>query len=314
MYGDLRILTGTAHPELAKAICAYLGVPLGQADIKQFSNENIFIQIKESVRSQDVFIIQPLCSPVNYNIMELLIFLDTAKRASAGRITAVIPYYAYGRTDKKDQPRVPITARLLADLITVAGASRVLTMDLHARQIQGFFNIPVDELPGCPLLARHFVQKDLRNTVIVAPDIGAAKRARDFADTLNIKFAIINKRRHKETREVTVEGIIGNVARHHAILVDEEIERGGSMLEAAKALKDAGARDIYACATHAVLSRGAVKRLASFPFLEIVVTDTVPVPPRKRLPNMVVIPVASYLGDVIRAIHLGESVGALLGE
>ena len=318
MHKDLRILTGNAHPALAQAICDHIKIPLSPAIVKQFSNENIWVQLQESVRSKDTYIIQPLSSPVNQNIMELLIMLDTCKRASAGRITAVIPYYAYGRTDKKDQPRVPITARLLADLITVAGANRVVTIDLHAQQIQGFFNIPVDELRALPLLADHYKAKhfNLSDVVVVSPDIGAAKRARDLAVLLGIdnQFAIINKRRDEVTGKVTALNIIGDVASKHAIVVDEEINTGSSVLACANALTDCCVADIYVCATHAVFSGDVMENLRAFPFKEIVVTDTLPLPPEKMLPNIKFVSVAPLLGDVIKWIYAGKSLGQLLGE
>jgi ribose-phosphate pyrophosphokinase len=318
VYNNLRVLTGTAHPALAHSICDHLKIHLSEAMVKTFSNENIFVQLKESVRSKDVYIIQPFSSPVSDNIMELLIMLDTCKRASADRITAVIPYYAYGRTDKKDQPRVPITARLLADMVTVAGANRVVTMDLHAQQIQGFFNIPVDELQALPLLARYFKQKHLNldDVVIVSPDIGAAKRARDLAVLLGIdnQFAIINKRRDRQTGKVTALNVIGDVAGKYAILVDEEINTGSSVLAGAEALTGCDCNDIYVCCTHAVFSGDVMENLTAFPFKEIVLTDTLPLPPEKHLPNMRFVSVAPLLGDVIRCIYEGRSLGQMLGE
>jgi len=315
---NLRILTGNAHPALARAICDHLKIHLSEATVRQFSNENIWVRLKESVRSKDVYIVQPFSSPVNHNIMELLIMLDTCKRASAGQITAVIPYFAYGRTDKKDQPRVPITARLLADLITVAGANRVVTLDLHAQQIQGFFNIPMDELRALPLLARYLKRKRLRpeDVVVVSPDIGAAKRARDLAVMLDIpsQFAIINKRRDPITSKVTALNVIGDVAGKQAILVDEEINTGSSVLAAAEALVAAQATDIYVCCTHAVFSGDVRENLAGFPFKEIIVTDTLPLPAEKRLDNVRIVSVAPLLGDVIHCIHEGRSLGQMLGE
>lgn len=318
MSDDLRILTGNAHPALADAICQHLGITLTPADVVEFTNENIFVRLKESVRGKDTYIVQPFSSPVNHNIMELLIMLDTCKRASAGRITAVIPYYAYGRTDKKDQPRVPITARLLADLITVAGANRVVTLDLHAQQIQGFFSIPMDELRALPLLSRYFRQKnlDLDEVVVVSPDIGAAKRARDLAVMLGVpnQFAIINKRRDPITGTVTALNTIGDVACKVAIIVDEEINTGGSVLAAAEALKAANTGDIYVCCTHAFFSGDFKEKLTGFPFKEIVITDTLPLPQEKELPNIKIVSVAPLLADVIKCIHTGESLGEMLGE
>jgi ribose-phosphate pyrophosphokinase len=318
LLSDLRILTGNAHPALAQAICDHLKIRLSEATVRQFSNENIWVQLKESIRSKDVYIVQPFSSPVNQNIMELLIMLDTCKRSSAGQITAVIPYYAYGRTDKKDQPRVPITARLIADLITVAGANRVVTLDLHAQQIQGFFNIPMDELRALPLLARYFKRKhlNLNDVCIVSPDIGAAKRARDLAVMLGIpsQFAIINKRRDPVTSKVTALNVIGDVCGKRAILVDEEINTGSSVLAAARSLAAAQATDIYICCTHAVFSGEVLENLTGFPFKEIVVTDTLPLPEEKRLDNIRFVSVAPLLGDVIKCINEGKSLGQMLGE
>lgn len=324
MHNDLRILTGNAHPTLAQEICKYLGVAPTPAEVFQFSNENIFVRLLESIRGKDTYIIQPFSSPVNDHIMELLVMLDTCKRASAGRITAVIPYYAYGRSDKKDQPRVPITARLLADLISVAGANRVVTLDLHAQQIQGFFNIPMDELRALPLLARYFKKKmnKLNDVVVVSPDIGAAKRARDLASMLGSpnQFAIINKRRDPVTSKVSALNIIGDVADKTAIIVDEEINTGGSVLAAAIALREAKAGDIYVCCTHAVFSGDYRENLTAFPFKEIIVTDTLPLPqeddlpPEKRLKTLKVVHIAPLLADVIKCVHTGGSLGKMLGE
>src|SRR6476661_1021727 len=224
---ELIIFSGNANPALATAVSAYLGVPLGKADVFSFSNENIFVKLNESVRSNDVFIIQPTSSPVNRSIMELLIMIDAVKRASAARVTAVLPYYAYGRTDKKDQPRVPITARLIADLLTAAGAQRILTVDLHAGQIQGFFNLPVDELTAVYLLARHFREKQIPNPVVVSTDIGNAKRARNFAEMIGAPLAIVEKRRNGNDDRAEVLNIIGSVAGRAAVLVDDEVDTGG---------------------------------------------------------------------------------------
>lgn len=311
MYGTMRLFSGRANPPLAQRISEYLKVPLDEAEIFEFPNENIFVRLKKSVRAQDVFLIQPTCSPVNRNIMELLIMIDTLKRASAGRITAVIPYYGYGRTDKKDQPRVPITARLIADMITVAGANRVLTVDLHAGQIQGFFSIPVDEMTAMPLLVRHFREKAVPNPVIVAPDVGATKRARNFAQALNAPLAVIEKRRVENRPTARVLNLIGRVRGKNAIIVDDEIDTGGSLVGAFEILRRRGAQQIYACATHGVFSPPAVERLSALDFAEIVVTDTVLIPPEKRMRHLTVLSVAPLLGEVIRRIHTGESVGAM---
>ena len=309
LNGAPKVFSGNANKALAEAICDYLKIPLGKADVFQFPNENVFVQFQENIRQRDVFIVQPSSTPVNTSIMEMLIMLDAAKRASAGRITAVLPYYGYGRTDKKDQPRVPITARLVADLITTAGADRVLTMDLHAGQIQGFFNIPVDELTALTILCRYFEEKALEDLVVVATDIGISKRARDMAERLNAPLAIIEKRRVLGQPESL--NIIGEVKGKTALTFDDEIDTGGSLLSAAKALKDAGVRDIYSCATHGVLSGPAAERLAGSPIQEIVLTDTIPIPENKRDGKLTILSVAPLFGEAIRRIHEGESVGAL---
>ncbi len=314
MYGELAIFSGNANRPLAEEIAHYLGVSLRGADVIQFPNENIFVRLHGSVRSQDVFLIQPTCSPVNTNIMELLIFIDTLRRDSAGRITAVVPYYAYSRSDKKDQPRVPITARLIADLITVAGADRFLTIDLHAGQIQGFFTIPVDDITAFHLLSDYFKAKSLGNAVVVAADVGISKKARNFAQELNLPLAIIEKRRISDGSKATALNVIGDVKGKNAIIFDDEIDTAGTMVEAAEFLKKAGVRDVYACATHPVFSPPATERLRQAPFREIVVTNTVPVPPYKQLPNLTVLSVGPLLGEVIRRIHLGISVGEMFNE
>ncbi|MBI3744397.1 MAG: ribose-phosphate pyrophosphokinase [Chloroflexi bacterium] len=309
LNGEARVLTGNANRPLAQAICDYLKIPLTPTDVFQFSNENIFVRIKENVRQRDVFVVQPISTPVNTSIMEMLIMIDAAKRASAGRITAVLPYYGYGRTDKKDQPRVPITARLLADLITTAGADRLLTMDLHAGQIQGFFNIPVDELTALTLLTRYFEEKALDKLVVVATDIGISKRARDLAERLNSPLAIIEKRRVEGLPESL--NVIGDVNGMTALTFDDEIDTAGSLVSAAKALKAQGVREIYSCATHGILSGPAPQRLRESPIKEVVLTDTVPVPTDKRDHKVTVLSVAPLFGEAIRRIHEGESVGAL---
>ncbi len=314
MYGDLALFSGNANRPLAEEIAQALGTRLRGADVFQFANENIFVRLHSSVRSDDVFIVQSMTVPVHKHIMELLIFLDTVRRDSAGRITAVVPYYAYGRTDKKDQPRVPITARLLADLITVAGADRVLTMDLHAGQIQGFFTIPVDEISAFHLLSDYFIDKQIPNVVVVAADIGAAKKSRNFAAALDAPLAIVEKRRALDGDRAAILNLIGDVAGCNAIIFDDEIDTAGTMVEAALFLKERGAQDIYACATHAVLSPPAPQRLREAPFKEIVVTNTIDIPPQKRLPNLTILSVGPLLGEVIRRIHLGISVGAMFNE
>lgn len=310
-FEDLTIFTGNANPQLAEAIAGDLKVGLGNLQVTEFSNENIFVKINESVRENDVFIVQPFSSPVNRSIMELLIIIDAAKRASAGRITAVVPYYAYGRTDKKDQPRVPITARLIADLITTAGADRILTLDLHAGQIQGFFNIPVDELTAMYLLANYYRAKKIRDKVVVSTDIGNAKRARNFAELLDAPLAIVEKRRLGNADRTEVMNLIGEVEGKTAILVDDEIDTAGSVTQAANTVLEHGAKQIYAACVHPVLSGSAVERLRESPIVEFVTTDTIPIPPEKRLDNMRVLSVAPMLAETIARIHTGGSIGAL---
>ena len=280
-------------------------------NVFEFSNENIFVQIQENVRQRDVFVVQPICSPVNKNLMELLISIDAMKRASAGRITAVMPYYGYSRTDKKDQPRVPITARLVADLITVAGADRVLTVDLHAGQIQGFFSIPVDELTAEYIISDYFDEKDLGDFVVVATDVGITKRARDIAERLHVPLAIIEKRRigNEDTAETLT--VIGEVEGKCAVLVDDEVDTGGSTSNAAEALDGHGATEIYACCTHPILSGTGIKRIEASLIKELVVTDTVPIPDTKKSGKIVVLSLASLIGEAIHRIHAGLSVGAM---
>ncbi|HEY4384270.1 MAG TPA: ribose-phosphate pyrophosphokinase [Ktedonobacteraceae bacterium] len=307
----LSIFSGNANRSLAVAICKHLRIPLGDADVFQFSNENIFVKINDNVRGHDVFVIQPFGSPVNRSIMELFIMIDALKRASASRITAVIPYYAYGRTDKKDQPRVPITARLIADCITVAGAHRVVTMDMHAGQIQGFFNIPVDELTTQIIQARYFSSKDLQPFTVVSTDEGFAKKARKLADRLSAPLAIVEKRRVGNDGNTEAMGIIGNVEGRNALIVDDEIDTAGSLTQAVRVVYEQGARDIYCCATHGVFSGPAIERLSKAPIKEIVVTDSLQCPEHKRLPNMTVLSVAELLAGAISRIHDGRSVSEL---
>ena len=311
MYGDLSIFTGNAHPALAKAVCHYLEVELGQAEVFEFSNENIFVKINESVREKDVFVIQPTCSPVSKSILELLIMLDALRRASAGRITAVIPYFAYGRTDKKDQPRVPITARLLADMIETAGAHRVLTMDLHAGQVQGFFNIPVDELTAVGLLCDHLRRYDLRDLVVVSSDIGFAKRARNFAELLDAPLAIIEKRRMGNDGHSESLSIIGDVRGKTALVVDDEVDRASSLMGAIEVLHRQGVREVLACCTHAVLSGPAVDRLRDAQVTRLLTTDTIRLDPGKWVDRVEVVSVAPLLGEAINRIHAGTSVGEM---
>ena len=308
---ELKIFTGNAHPALAQSVCDYLDIPLGKCETFEFSNENIFVRILDNVRQRDVFVIQPFSSPVNKNLVELLIILDALKRASAGRITAVVPYYAYGRTDKKDQPRVPITARLIADLLTVAGANRLLTVDLHTAQIQGFFNIPVDELTALYLLSDYFRSKQIDDLVVVATDIGISKRARDFAARLKAPLAIMEKRRLDNAGQTETLNVIGDVKGNVALTVDDEIDTSGSLVNTVTALTERGVTEVYACCTHPVLSGPAIQRITTCPVKEIIVTDTLHLPDSKRLDNITVLPIAALLGEAIHRIHTGQSVGAM---
>ena len=311
IYGELALVSGSANQGLAREISEHLETPLVGRDITDYPNENVFIRMHRSVRSQDVFIIQPTSSPVNRNLMELLIMIDCVKRASAGRITAVIPYFSYGRTDKKDQPRVPITARLIADLLTVAGANRLLTVDLHAAQIQGFFSIPVDELTALNMLSHYFKDRAFDDLVVVATDIGISKRARDLAAQLNTPLAIMEKRRTSNTDQTETLNVIGEVEGRVALTVDDEIDTGGSLVSTVAALQEQGAKEVYACCTHPVFSGSAIQRIASSPVKEVVVTDTLPVSNEKKLDKITVLPIAPLLGEAIHRIHTGLSVGAM---
>ncbi|HEU0022908.1 MAG TPA: ribose-phosphate pyrophosphokinase [Dehalococcoidia bacterium] len=311
---ELKVFSGTAHPELTRAVCQYMEIPVGKSEAFKFANDNTFVRILENIRQRDVFIIQPTCAPVNDNLMELLITIDACKRASAGRITAVMPYYGYGRTDKKDQPRVPITARLVADLLTAAGADRILTVDLHAGQIQGFFNIPVDELTAMPILTRYFRAKEISDLVVVAVDIGISKRARDVAESLNAPLAIIEKRRLGNHDRTEILNVIGDVKGKTALTFDDEILTGGTVVNAARALVEAGVTEVFCCATHPVFSKAAPGIIAKSNFQEVVVTDTVPVPAGKRNGKITVLSVASLLGEAIQRIHKGQSVGDLFHD
>jgi len=308
---ELTVFTGNAHPALAQAVTEYLGIPLSRCEVFEFSNENTFVRILDNVRQRDVFVIQPICSPVNKSLVELLIMLDALKRASAGRITAVVPYYGYGRTDKKDQPRVPITARLIADLLTVAGANRLLTVDLHAEQIQGFFSIPVDELTALYLFRDYFKEKNIDDLVVVATDIGISKRARDLAAKLDAPLAIMEKRRVGNLDRIETLNVIGEVEGKIALTVDDEIDTGGSLVNTASTLLEHGADEVYACCTHPVFSGSAIQKLTACPVKEIVVTDTIPVTGDKKLDIITVLPIAPLLGEAIHRIHSGQSIGAM---
>ena len=310
--GNPVIFAGNSHPQLVRDICDYLGQDIGQVEVFKFSNDNTFVKILENVRQKDVFILQSTVEPVNDHIMEMLIMIDAAKRASAGRITAVVPYYSYARTDKKDQPRVPITGRLVADLIETAGADRVVMIDLHAGQVQGFFQVPVDELTAMPRQVEYFLDRNLDDPVVVAADIGITKKARDFANWINAPLAIVEKRRIGNEDRVESLNVIGSVDGRLAILFDDEIGTGGTMIAAAEAVIAAGAKEIYVVATHGVLPGDASTRLAEKPYIkEVVITDTVPLPADKVNSKIKVISIAPLLGEAIRRIHEGRSVGEL---
>jgi ribose-phosphate pyrophosphokinase len=318
-FDEMRVFAGNGNPALANAISERLGVPLGDATIVKFSNENIFVRLNESVREKDVFVVQSLSAPdLSDRIMELLILLDACRRASAGRVTAVIPYYAYGRTDKKDQPRVPITARLLADMIQAAGAQQVLTVDLHAGQIQGFFSIPMDELTAMHLLVRYFKDKNWNDLVVVSPDVGFAKRARNFAEALGAPLAIAEKRRvqHFNRQDGShtspeILNMIGDVAGRRCVIVDDEISTGSSMVEVVELCKRQGASEVYACCVHPVLAANAAQRLRNSGIRELVTTDTLPLRDEQLFPELTVLSVSTLLAEVIQRIHSGVSVDTI---
>jgi ribose-phosphate pyrophosphokinase len=286
-------------------------MPLGQCEVFEFSNENIFVHFEENVRARDVFLVQTMTPPVNTRLMELFIMIDAARRASAGRITAVVPYYPYSRSDKKDQPRVPITARLIANFLETAGADRLLTVDLHAGQIQGFFNIPVDELTALSILAGYFKEKAIPDLTVVATDVGGAKGARRMADRLDAPLAIVEKRRLGNEERVEVMTVIGEVEGRAVLIVDDEVLTAGTLVATAEVVLQHGATAVYAAATHPILSGPAVERIERSPIKELVFTDTIPLRAEKRLSNMTVLTVAPLLGEAIRRIHTGQSVGAL---
>ncbi len=309
----LKIFTGTANRDLAKNIADALKVPLGEIMVSRFSEGEIRLKIMEDVRGRDVFIVQPTCPPVNDNVMELLIMLDAFRRASARRITAVLPYYGYARQDRKDQPRVPITAKLMANLITVGGAHRVLTMDLHAQQIQGFFDIPVDHLYAYPVLSSYFRQKNLKDLTVVSPDVGGIKMARAYAKGLGADLAIVDKRR-SGPNEVEAMNLIGEVKGRTVLIPDDMIATAASLVEAVNALVRFGAKDIYASCTHAILSGNAVEKIQNSVLKEVVVTDTIPLPPEKRVGKIKVLPVAPLLGEAILRIHNEKSISSLFDD
>ncbi|MCF6157808.1 MAG: ribose-phosphate pyrophosphokinase [wastewater metagenome] len=308
----LKIFTGNANPELAKKICDYLSIQLGNAYVGRFPDGEIDIKVNEDVRGADIFLIQPTCPPVNENLTELLIFIDCLRRASAARITAVLPYYGYARKDRKDEGRVPITAKLVANIITEAGADRVLTVDLHAAQIQGFFDIPVDHLLAFPVLSKHFEGLRSDDWVVVSPDVGGIKLARNYSKKLGIKLAVVDKRR-VGPEETHIGFVIGDVYDKNVILMDDLIATGGSIAEAANVLKEKGAKDIYVGATHPVFCGAAVEKLYNAPIKEIIVTDTIPLNEKvKSINNKIkVLSISELLGEAIMRIHRHKSVSSL---
>ena len=313
-YGDIKLFAGSGCPVLAQRIADYIGKPLGGWDIIDFPNENLWVKLHGSVRGQDVFLIQSHSRPVHRNMMEMLIAIDTLKRDSAGRITVVAPYLAYSQSDQKTQPRTPITARLLADMIEVAGADRWMTLDLHAGQIQGFYKIPGDVLTARYILVDFFKEKELDDAIIVTPDLGFAKGGRRYADDLGLPLAFVEKRRLGNDLRRQALTLIGDVEDKNVIIVDDLVDTGGSIQQAVQVVRDHGAQDVYIAFTHAVLSEPAVERLASLSVKEIVTTDTIPIPEDKMLPNITVLTVAQLLGEVIVRSHEGRSVGELFNE
>jgi ribose-phosphate pyrophosphokinase len=310
MPDELKLFTGNANPVLARKISRYLEIPLAKAKVDYFPDGETFVKINEDARGTDAFIIQSTCPPVNKNLMELLIMIDALRRASARRITAVIPYYGYARQDRKVQPRVPITAKLVANLITIAGADRILVMDLHVGQIQGFFDIPVDHLFAAPVLINYFRKKKLKNVVVVSPDPGGVERASAFAKRLSASLAIIDKRRPQPS-VAKIMNVIGEIRGKNALLVDDMIDTGGTTVKAAEVLKKKGASTIYLCCTHPVFSRNASRLLEKSPAKEVVATNTIPLDEKKKSPKIKILSVAELLGEAIMRIHQESSVSSL---
>lgn len=309
-FSDYKVFTANSHPALAEEISAIMGKPLGKATVNKFSDGEISISIGETVRGVDCYIVQSTCNPVNDNLMELLIMIDAMKRASAGRVTAVIPYYGYARQDRKAKARDPITAKLVANILVAAGADRVLTMDLHAAQIQGYFDIPVDHLVGLPILVNYFRQKNIEDLVIVSPDHGSVKRTRSMAEALNCPIAIVDKRR-PEPNKSEIMNIIGDISGKNCILIDDMIDTAGTIVNAANAIKKMGAKSVYACATHAVLSGPAISRIEESAIEEIVLLNTLPIPDEKRIEKMTTLSVAPLFAEAMTRIHNHESVSKL---
>ena len=307
--GNFKVFSGNANPALAKKICDILGVPLSEANVNRFADGEIDVRILESVRGEDCYVIQPTCNPVNDNLMELLIFMDALRRASAGRITAVVPYYGYARADRKPAPRVAITAKLVANLITEAGASRVITLDLHAAQIQGFFDIPLDHLYSRPAILEYIRNRNFENTVVVSPDVGSVERARSFAKRLDMGLVIIDKRRPRPN-EAVVYNIIGDVKGKTCFIFDDLVDTAGTLCQVAQSIKEQGAAKIVAAATHGVLSRDAIERIDKSPIEEIIFSDTIPVNASKSA-KIKIVSVAPLLAEAIKRNHMGESISEL---
>lgn len=310
IFTDFKVFTGNAHPELAEEIASIMGKPLGKATVNKFSDGEISVSLWETVRGLDIYIVQPTCYPVNDNLMELLVMIDAMKRASAGRINAVIPYYGYARQDRKAKARDPITAKLVADLIVAAGADRVVTMDLHANQIQGYFNIPVDHLIGMPIIAKYFKEKNLEDIVIVSPDHGSVTRARNMAQFFNCPIAIVDKRR-PEPNKSEICNIIGDIQGKNCIILDDMIDTAGTITNAANAIKDMGAKAVYCGATHAVLSGPAIERIQNSAIEELVLLNTIPLPEEKKIDKMTVISVAPLLAEAMTRVFTNGSISKL---
>jgi len=309
--GQLKLFSGTANPRLGEEIAAYLGIPQGQRTVTRFADGEIYVRFEENARGEDTFVIQPTCPPVNEHLMELLIMMDALRRASAGRITAVIPYYGYARKDKKDAPREPITGRLVADLLVTAGADRILTLDLHAGQIEGFFNIPVDHLRALPLFADYLREKNLQDGVVVAADDGAVRRSKQLADRLDLPLAVIFQRRVGKDVKEPVQ-IVGEVEGRTPIVIEDIIDTAGTVSNAVNALSQHGARpEVYVCATHAILAGPALERLGREEIREVIVTNTIPIAPERMLDKITVLSAAPLLAEAIRRIHMNQSVSIL---
>ncbi|MGN0702656.1 MAG: ribose-phosphate diphosphokinase [Lentihominibacter sp.] len=310
LFSNYKLFTCNAHPELAKEIASIMGKPLGELEVKKFADGETCVNLGETVRGCDCFIIQPTCSPVNDNLMELLITVDAMKRASAGRICAVVPYYGYARQDRKAKARDPITAKLVADMLVAAGADRIITMDLHAAQIQGYFTIPVDHLIGQPLLTEYYAKENIEDLVIVSPDHGSVPRARNMAEPLNAPIAIVDKRRPKPG-ESEIMNIIGDIEGKNAVIIDDMIDGAGTITNAANAIKDLGAKSVRACATHAVFSGKAIERIQNSAIEELVILNTIPLPEEKQIDKIKVISVGSLFAETLMRIHENESISKI---